>query len=286
MKTISVKSFAKINVCLDVVGKRSDGYHDLDMVMIPIHLHDSILISELKHAPDNMFSMDDFSTGFLDYNIVVKVLDEFEKKYQFGRHFNISIHKVIPMQAGLGGGSSNAAVTLNAVNKYVGVNASEEELIELTKSLGADIPFFIKCKAARCQGIGEKLTEINVKNQYYVLLVKPQEGCPTRTVYNLADSMTLKTGNVDEVVKALEEGNDEALETLIFNGLEGPAVTLVPEIPVIEEKLRNAGLKIVQMSGSGSSVFALSTNKKLIKKVAKDLEKENKYTVIVTKTIK
>lgn len=286
MKTISVKSFAKINVCLEVKKKRKDGYHELDMVMLPISLHDSILISELKNAPDNLLSIDDFSTGFFDFDIVVKMLDEFEKKYHFGKKFNVSIHKVIPMQAGLGGGSSNAAFVLTAVNKYAKVNVNDEDLITLTKSLGADIPFFIKCRPSRCQGIGEVLTEINIKNQYYVLLVKPNEGCTTKTVFDISDTMVLKTGNVEEVIKALEGGDDEALANNIFNALEAPAVTLVPEISIIEEKLRSKGLKIVQMSGSGSSVFAMSTDKKLIKKVARDLEKEDKYTVIVTKTMK
>ena len=286
MKTILAKSYAKINICLDIKGTNSDGYHNLDMVMLPIELHDSIQITELKHAPDNMFSMDDFTTGVLDHNIVVLLLDKFAQKYSFKNKFNINIHKAVPTQAGLGGGSSNAAFTIKAVNDYLKLNVSEEELIKLSKPYGADIPFFIKCKPARCQGIGEILTPITIKNKYCVLIVKPLAGCATREVYKMADSMKLKTGNVDDVIKALETGDDELLEKSIFNALEEPASKLVPEILEVKQALKDQGLKIVQMSGSGSSVFALSTDKKALKRAEKAMEKKGNYDIVLTKLVK
>lgn len=284
MKTSVIRSFAKINICLDIVGTRDDGYHLLDMVMLPIELHDSIVLSELKRAPDNMFSMDDYTHGVLDYNVVIQVLNAFSRKYQFDNKFSINIHKVVPMQAGLGGGSSNAAFTLQGVNKMLKINAPIEELIELTTPYGADIPFFLKCEPARCQGIGEELSPIKVKNDYYVLLVKPADGCPTSEIYKISDSMNLRTGNVENVIKALEEGDDELLATSIFNALEAPAASLVPEIYLIKEKMKSLGLKIVQMTGSGSAVFAMSTDKKMIKKAAKCFE--NRYKTIITKILK
>lgn len=286
MKTILAKSYAKINICLDIKGKKPNGYHDLDMVMLPIELHDSIQITELKSAPDNMFSMDDFTTGVLDHNIVVLLLDKFAEEYGFKNKFNISIHKAVPTQAGLGGGSSNAAFTIKAVNQYLGLKVSDDELIKMSKSYGADIPFFIKCKPARCQGIGEVLTPIEIKNKYYVLIVKPLEGCATREVYKMADSMDLKTGSVEDVIKALETGDDELLEKSIFNALEEPASKLVPEILEVKQALKNQGLKIVQMSGSGSSVFALSTDKKALKRAEKIMEKKGKYDIVLTKLVK
>lgn len=284
MKTTCIRSFAKINICLDIVGTREDGYHLLDMVMVPIELHDSIVLSELKKSENNMFSMDDFTHGVLDYNVVMQVLNAFSQKYNFNNKFSINIHKVVPMQAGLGGGSSNAAFTLDGVNKMLKINAPFEELVELTTPFGADIPFFLMCKPARCQGIGEKLTPINIKNNYYVLIVKPEDGCPTSEIYKISDSMNLRTGNVEKVIKALEEGDDETLAASIFNALEAPAASLVPDIFLIKEQMKNLGLKIVQMSGSGSAVFAMSTDKKLIKKAAKHFE--NRYKTIVTKVIK
>ena len=286
MKTILAKSYAKINICLDIKGKNPDGYHNLDMVMLPIELHDSIQITELKHAPDNMFSMDDFTTGVLDHNIVVLLLDKFAEVYKFKNKFNINIHKAVPTQAGLGGGSSNAAFTIKAVNQYLGLNVSEEALIKMSKPYGADIPFFIKCRPARCQGIGEVLTPIEIKNKYHVLIVKPLEGCATREVYKMADSMELKTGSVTDVIKALETGDDELLEKSIFNALEEPASKLVPEILEVKQALKDQGLKIVQMSGSGSSVFALSTDKKALKRAEKAMEKKGNYDIVLTKLVK
>ena len=171
-----------------------------------------------------------------------------------------------------------------AIPKYLELNISDQELIDLTTGLGADIPFFLFNKPARCKGIGEKLEFINVKNDYYCLIVKPEQGCSTEGVYKVSDEMTLNFGDVDKVKKALEEGDDDLLAESIFNALEEPAISLVPEIQVIKDKLKIAGLKIVQMTGSGSAVFALSTDRHLIKSVARQLE--NQYQVEITKVLK
>lgn len=284
MKSLLLKSYSKINICLNVVGKRPDGYHELDMIMLPLELHDSILFSELKNASDHFVTIDDFSLGLFKYNTATAAIEKMQKKYKFNNKFRITIHKVIPMQSGLGGGSSNSATVINAVNSYLKLNLPYEELVSIATGIGADIPFFITNKPARCRGIGEKIDFINVKNDYYCLIVKPAQGCSTQGVYEVSDKMDLPIGDVELVKKALEEGDDDLLAKSIFNSLEAPAISLVPEIQVIKDKLFTAGLKIVQMSGSGSSVFALSTDKKLLKSIAKTLEDE--YFVEVTKVIK
>lgn len=284
MKSLLLKSYAKINICLNVVSKRKDGYHELDMIMLPLKLHDSILFTELPNAKDHFVTIDDFSLGLFQYNIATTSLEKMQAKYGFTNKFRITIHKVIPMQSGLGGGSSNAGCVINAVNSYLKLNLPYEELVALSTGLGADIPFFLSNKPARCRGIGEKIEFINVKNDYYVLLVKPEAGCSTQGVYEVSDKMELPMGDVDKVKDALENGDDELLASSIFNALEQPAISLVPEIQIIKDKLKLAGLKIVQMTGSGSCVFALSTDKRLIYNVAKQLE--NQYLVEVTKVLK
>jgi 4-diphosphocytidyl-2-C-methyl-D-erythritol kinase/energy-coupling factor transport system substrate-specific component len=265
MKSLLLKSYSKINICLNVVGKRPDGYHELDMIMLPLELHDSILFSELRNASDHFVTIDDFSLGLFKYNTATAAIEKMQKKYKFNNKFRITIHKVIPMQSGLGGGSSNSATVINAVNSYLKLNLPYEELVSIATGIGADIPFFITNKPARCRGIGEKIDFINVKNDYYCLIVKPAQGCSTQGVYEVSDKMDLPIGDVELVKKALEEGDDDLLAKSIFNSLEAPAISLVPEIQVIKDKLFTAGLKIVQMSGSGSSVFALSTDKKTFK---------------------
>lgn len=284
MKNLLIKSYAKINIVLNVLGKQEDGYHQLDMVMLPLVLHDSILLTKVPNAPDNYVTTDDFTLGDVQYNLATFAIDTMQKKYGFDSKFRVFIHKILPMQAGLGGGSSNAAATMIGVNKYLKLGISDDELIEIGKKLGADVPFFIKNTPCRVQGIGEKLTPITVKNDYYVLIVKPEGGCSTKQVYNLSDTMELKTYDVDAVIKALAEGDDELLANSIGNSLEPAGISVVPEIQNIKDDLKSKGLNIVLMSGSGSCVFALSTNKKLIKSIAR--EYEDKYRVEVTKILK
>ena len=284
MKSLHIRSFAKINLSLNVIKKREDGFHELDMVMLPISLHDSLVVSKLNNANDNFVTVDDFSIGTFNYNLATFSIDKLQNKYHFNDKFRILIHKVIPIQAGLGGGSSNAAFTMKAVNSLLGLGATDEELEEIGKSLGCDIPFFVKCVPARAQGVGEILTPIVVKNNYYALIVKPEAGCSTKEVFALADTMDLKVCNIDDVVKALENGDDELLANTVSNSLQEPAITLVPSIQTIIDELHENGLKIAQVTGSGSAVFALSTDKALLKKVLKKLE--NRYEVELAKVIK
>ena len=284
MRSLLLKSYAKINICLDIVGVREDGYHELDMIMLPLQMHDSILFNELYSAQDHFVTIDDYSVGSFKYNLATTAIEKLQNAYHFNNKFRITIHKVIPMKAGLGGGSSNAATVMNAVNKYLNLHISEDELALLSKDLGADIPFFVYNKPARCRGIGEKMEFINVKNNYFALIVKPEEGCSTKTVYEISDTMTLQHGDVDAVQRALETGDDDLLAKSVFNSLEQPAFKLVPEIEKIKNLLFEYGLKIVLMSGSGSAVFALSTDKRLLKNAAKKLEKQ--YLVEITKVLK
>ena len=284
MKNLHIRSFAKINISLNITKKREDGFHEIDSVMLPISLHDSLVVSKLKNATDNYVTVDDFSIGSFSYNLATFSIEKLHSVYHFNDKFRVLIHKVIPIQAGLGGGSSNAACTMKAVNSMLKLGATDEELIELSKPLGCDIPFFIECKPARVQGVGEILNPINVKNNYYVLIVKPEAGCSTKEVYSLSDTLELKTCNLDNVVKALEEGDDELLEASMYNALQEPAIKMVPQIQTIIDELKGKGLRMVQVTGSGSAVFALSTDKKLLVKVLKELE--NKYEVEIAKVLK
>lgn len=284
MKNLHIRSFAKINISLNITKKRDDGFHELDSVMLPISLHDSLVISRLSNATDNFVTVDDFSIGTFNYNLATFSIEKLQSVYRFKDKFRILIHKVIPIQAGLGGGSSNAAFTMKAVNSILKLGATDQELIDLGKSLGCDIPFFIKCKPARVQGVGEILTPIEVKNNYHVLLVKPEAGCSTKEVYGISDTLDLKTCNIDNVIKALADGNDELLANNISNALQEPAIQLVPSIQNIIDELHSFGLNIVQVTGSGSAVFALSTDKKALNRVLKKLE--DRYEVELCKVLK
>ena len=285
MKKIVVRSYAKINVCLDITGLRQDGYHLLDMVMLPLELHDSLLIEETPRAIDNYITLDDFTIGDSEYNTVSQAINYLDEVHPLNTKFKIDMHKVIPMKAGLGGGSSNAAFVLKAINDYKKLNLTEEEIHKIAVKIGADVSFFVKNKPARCKGIGDIVEPIHIKNDYYALIVKPEQGCSTKEVYAMSDKLkNWPHGNADLVVKALEEGDDDLLASSMFNVLEAASIKMVPAIQTIKDELKELGFKIVMMTGSGSAVFALSTDKKLIKLGAKKLE--DKYNVIITKVIK
>ena len=285
MKKIVVQSYAKINICLDITGLRKDGFHLLDMVMVPISLHDTLLIEETPRAIDNYITLDEFTIGDSQYNTVTQAINFLDNKFKLNTKFKIDMHKVIPMKAGLGGGSSNAAFTLKAISAYKKLNISDEELHNAAVSIGADVAFFLKNKPSRCKGIGDVIEPINIKKDYLVYIVKPEKGCPTKDVFAISDKKrNWPHGNVEAVVKALEEGDDDLLAESMFNVLEESSIELVPEIKVIKNELKEIGFKIVSMSGSGSSVFALTTDKKLIKEANKRLE--NKYYTTVAKILK
>ena len=282
----SVKSYAKINISLRVKSKMENGYHELDSIMVPIELHDSIVISPLYNRNDSFVTVDDFSNGLIHYNLAGSAIDALEKKYGVHKCFRIYIHKVIPMQAGLGGGSSNAAFTLRAINQILKLGASDEELIEIATPLGADIPFFIKCQPSRCGGIGEKIQPIEIKNNYHVLIVKPNEGVSTKECFKIADNKPYPEVDVDKVVEALRTGDDDMLAEYMGNSLQPSAIELVPEIQTIIDYLKEQGLKLVMMSGSGSSVFALSTDKSILKRIQKQIDEEERWFCELTKVLK
>lgn len=282
MKQTYVKSYAKINIGLNILSKQDDGYHQLDMVMLPIQLHDTIVI-ENNISPDTFVTIDEFSSGVIHNNVVTAIIKILEEEYGLKQKLKIFIHKIIPMKAGLGGGSSNAGFILTKLNELFKLNLSKEEMFKIALRVGVDVPFFVDCKPARVQGIGEIITPINVAKTYHIIIVKPHTGLSTKLVFEKADEMNLDVCDIEGVIKALEIGDDDLLAASMSNALQKPAIELLPEIGKVIEELQGFGLKIVQMSGSGSAVFAISSDTKLLKKIEKKLE--DKYIVEITKVI-
>lgn len=281
-----IKSYAKINIVLNVLGKHNDRLHEVDMVSLPLELHDSLQISKINDS-NSYVTFANIAIGGDDNNLATKALNAFKEKHNIHTNYRIMINKVIPISAGLGGGSSNAAATLKGIAAISKTQTTEEELAEIGFKLGSDVPFFVYGKPARVSGGGEIVKPIKIKNDYYCLIVKPEKGLSTNEMYQKSDSYNLPTYDVDAVINALENGDDEALERNIGNALEMPAIATLSEIETIKNKLKSEGLKIVLMSGSGSSVFALSTDKKLIKNVFKKLIKNHyKGSIEFTKIIK
>jgi 4-diphosphocytidyl-2C-methyl-D-erythritol kinase len=281
--SLVVKSYAKINVSLRVLSKRPDEYHELEMVNLPLELHDVIEIEKASMVPDTFITCDDIGLANARHNLCKKAVDAMRNEYHFSDNFNIHIHKEIPFAAGLGGGSSNAAAVILAIVDLLHIKADPVILSQVGKSIGADVPFFLLNKPALVTGIGEKIQIIRVLNSYYCLIVKPVQGLSTTSVFAVADNFVRTPIDTQNVIKALGTGNDDLLANSIGNDLYAPAKSLLPEIETIVHSLQENGFSIVSMSGSGSAVFALSLDQKKIKEAAKKYEKLG-YVVRLTKT--
>lgn len=282
MKKSLYKAYAKINLYLKVLGDAPEGYHELDMIMIPLELHDSLLVEELKNSVDNYVTMDDYSLIEQNKNLSLYALDLFEERFETKNKYKILIHKRIPIRAGLGGGSSDAATTLKICAERSKHQIPEDKLYALGKKLGADVSFFLQDKPCRCKGIGDLLEPIEIKNNYFCIIVTPKHGCSTKQVYDAFVLDKSVNNNIEDVIKALKEGDDTLLANSVYNDLEKAASDIVPEIQEAKNLLRNQGLNIVLMSGSGSSVFGLTTDGRRAKQIEKTLYKQG-YNVILTK---
>ncbi|MBR1847309.1 MAG: 4-(cytidine 5'-diphospho)-2-C-methyl-D-erythritol kinase [Bacilli bacterium] len=278
-----IKSPAKINLALQILGTREDGYHLLRMVNLPLELHDVIEIETLPYYNDTYVTCDELRLLSLRSNLCTRAVDAMRERFGFKNHFMIHIHKEIPFAAGLGGGSSNAAVVILAINKILKLGLSLDELCEIALPLGSDIPFFIRGHAALAEGIGDKLTPINPKHKYFCLLVKPEQGLSTKDVYKNCDSFPRLPIDIDKVVEGLESGDEEMIAANFGNDLYPASCSLLPQVKSIVEMLRHDGFPIAAMSGSGSCCFALTLDAKKAKAEQKKLEKLG-YDAIFTKT--
>lgn len=283
---ITVKAYAKINLAINVFDKREDGYHDVDMVMIPLELHDIIELDPMPNGYESYITSDDISLPTDESNLSYKAFLKLRKEFNMNKNFMIHIYKRIPMSAGLGGGSADAAAVFNAISKYCKMSLSYDEIIKATKEIGGDVPFCIYNRPARCKGIGEELEFFTMKKKYHVLLIKPKQGVITKEAYAGFDELTIKPelSNIDRLIEGLKNDEEDVIIQEMKNGLQPSAIKLVPEIQNIIDVLNETGLKMVLMSGSGSTVFALSTDKNLIQKAAQKFDKHN-YKVVITKTL-
>lgn len=282
----SIKAYAKINLALNVYDKRDDGYHNIDMVAIPLALHDIIELETLPRGYETFITSDDASLPTDESNLTFIALNRLREHYQIKQNFMMHIYKRIPMNAGLGGGSANAAAVMNVLLKLIKEKPSYEKLIQIARSTGGDVAFCLFNKPARCKGIGEELEFIKVKKKYYILLIKPMEGVSTARAFNDYDNLDPKPekSNIARLVEALEKGDDEVIAQEMKNGLQESAAKLVPEIVTLVNKLKEDGFPLSMMSGSGSTVFAMSTDKKKILEESKKFDKE-KYQIIITSTL-
>lgn len=256
----SLNSNAKINIGLNVTGVLPNGYHLLDMVMLPISLADKLEGEIFDEDGDLEITTNKASIPTGKENILWKIYDKFyEKSGLKRRKIKVYLEKIVPHEAGLGGGSSNGAFFLKELNKYHNNFFSMDELIELGKSVGADIPFFIVNKASRVMGIGEKIEELESNLDSDIVVIKPNFGVSTAKAYkNMYMLNNKKDANIENIIEGLKNNNVSLIEESIENHLEQGL--LLEDSNIIEFRKRLSELSDMRffMSGSGSAYYTFT----------------------------
>ncbi len=245
------KAYGKINLSIDVIGKTTDGYHQLDMIMLPIDLYDVVgmEVSETMEYQCNI------EMPYDEHNIVYKAVELMRKNFDFKENFRIILTKNIPMQAGLAGGSTDAAAVMRLINQLLDLKQTREQLAALGKQIGADVPFCVYSCPARVKGIGEQVTPFKLEKGYDLLLIKPQDGISTRTCFELTDKENLVHPDMDALQQAFI--SHQPFSHLLGNSLQRAAVKMLPEIEEILSDCKQAGYDNSLMTGSGSTCFVM-----------------------------
>lgn len=280
---MKLEAYAKINLGLKVIGDTDDGYHLLDMVMLPISLCDYI---EINKREDEIINVEVTNNIPLPKeNSMTKAIKLMQETYNFKNGFDIKIEKNIPMQAGMGGGTSDAACILKAVNEMMNINASLKDLEPLAMKIGADVVYSLYSKLSRVQGKGEKVTLIDKKFIYPILIVKPRTGIKTKECFELynKEEDNIPLNIIDDLVKSIDK-NILITRKYSKNSLLKPAKKIAPIINKIIREMYDENIDLIQMSGSGSTVFCIDRDITKLERL-KDKIKDNYHFVGLYKTL-
>lgn len=255
-----LQAFAKINLGLDVLGKREDGYHEVRMIMQTIRMYDQLdmrksvepgihLTTNKKYIPVD------------ENNLVWQAAKLMMDTCGIMEGVSIHLHKVIPVAAGMAGGSSDAAATLVGMNRLFHCGLSKEKLMELGVQIGADVPYCVLRGTALAEGIGEKLTVLPPMPDCWILIGKPGISVSTKYVYTTLDLNTDTVHpDIDGMKKALEDGNLYGITERMGNVLQDVTIPAYPEVERIKEQMKTLGAVNAMMSGSGPTVFGIFDN--------------------------
>ena len=271
-----IKSFAKINLGLKVLNKRDDDFHNINSIFIQINLHDT-----LNFIPSKKFSIecDNNHIPTNHHNTIYKAYNILDDIYSFNNHYTILLNKKIPIESGLGGGSSNAAATLMMLNKIHNLNLNVEQLMEIGIKIGSDVPFFIKGGCKLVSGRGEIINKYNAPNLKTLsfLLFFPKFSISTSWAYK-----KIKNNLDDRLDSTKFPALDEVVDWKLFeNSFEKVVGSAYPEILEIKELIMNTGALYSSLSGSGSTMFGVY-NKEFIKEAKNKLNNYNTLIVLPT----
>lgn len=256
MLKVMVKAPAKINLSLDVLHKREDGYHEVEMIMTTIDLADRLELTlldkdEIKIVSHNRFVPDD------QRNLAYQAAHLLKERFQVKKGVSITIEKAIPVAAGLAGGSSDAAAALRGLNKLWDLGLSLDELAEIGKEIGSDVSFCVYGGTALATGRGEKIQQLPAPPTCWVILAKPFIGVSTADVYRRLDVEQVQHPNTAGMIEAINAGSYDDVCRNMGNVLEDVTLNMHPEVLQIKDQMKRFGADAVLMSGSGPTVFGL-----------------------------
>ena len=272
-KRLSLKAYGKINLGLDVLRKRADGYHEVRMIMQTVGIYDKIeLICQEK--PGITLETNLYYLPANENNLVYKAADLLMKEFHIAGGVHINLKKFIPVSAGMAGGSSDAAVVLTGINKMMGLGLSRQQLMERGVKIGADVPYCIMRGTALAEGIGEALTPLPTVPGCQVLIAKPGISVSTKFVYGNLHVDSLKKEqhpDIDGMIEAVNRKDIHGIAGRLGNVLEMVTIPAYPVIQEIKDAMMEYGAIGSLMSGSGPTVFGLFTDKKAAEKAYEEL---------------
>lgn len=273
MDKLVVNSPAKINLGLNVIDKRSDGYHNLNTIFYPLKLSDKITLTK-----SDTFNFDLNNPELLKENLIIKAKELLEKESNKKFNCNIYLEKNIPIGAGLGGGSSNAATTLKSLTTLFGLNYSDKELMNFALKLGSDAPFFINPTPSFASSRGEILQNIDLKLQGYILLINPGIHISTKWAFNL---ITLKNNKIEwsDIPNQINRNNN--ISEILTNDFEEVVFKEYSEIENIKKKLLDSGAYFSLMTGTGSTVYGLFDDFNKVESIKEEFPKN--YFIYIEK---
>lgn len=266
--TLQLKAYGKINLGLDVLGKREDGYHEVKMIMQTVKLFDKL---SFRLLPEDEIRIKT-NLGFLpvdESNLVYKAVRLLKDTYDIKQGMEIDLFKCIPVAAGMAGGSTDCAAALIGAAKLFHLHLSKRDMMELGVKLGADVPYCVLRGTALSEGIGEVLTPLPPIPDCYILIAKPPISVSTKYVYEHLDSKTdIVHPDIDAMVDAIKQGDLEGITGHFGNVLETVTIPKYPVIQDIKEAMIEAGAMNALMSGSGPTVFGFYKEREDAKRAA------------------
>lgn len=262
MDRLELKALGKINLGLDVLGRRENGYHDVRMVMQTVYLYDKICLEKTKE-PQITLTTNLYYLPVNENNLAYRAADMLMKEFGIKEGVNIQLEKHIPVAAGMAGGSSNAAAVLFGINRMFSLGLSQKELMERGVQLGADVPYCVMRGTVLAEGIGEILTPLPNLPKCHVLIAKPPISVSTKMVYEKLDAHEIEEHpDIDGILAGLKNQDLTQITNSMGNVLERVTIEAYPVIQEIKEVMKQQGALNAMMSGSGPTVFGIYDDKR------------------------